>query len=221
MSLIAEFSLRSPDLVLASALAAAPNVTVELEQQMAAEFDAPVFVFWAFAGDFERLEAGLDRDETVTEYTVIEELGDRQLYRARLDCEDACAIYPVYQRLGASPLAATGSADGWQRRVRFPDRDAVVEMRKYCADNDVDFRLNRLYTPGDSALEDEFGLSPEQRHALVTAERVGYFEVPRDVALAELGEELDISGQSASERIRRGVSELVSNTLLSDFDRRG
>jgi len=219
MSLIAEFSLRSPDLVLASALAAAPNVTVELEQQMATEFDAPVFVFWAFGGDFERLGTGLERDETVREYTVIEELGDRKLYRARLDCEDVCAIYPVYQRLGASPLTATGSADGWQRRVRFPDRDAVVEMRQYCADNDVDFRLNRLYTPGDSELEDEFGLSAEQRHALVTAERIGYFQVPRDVALAELGEELDISGQSASERIRRGVSALVSNTLLSDFDR--
>lgn len=220
MSLIAEFSLRSPDLVLASALDAAPDVTVELEQQMATEFDAPVFIFWAFGGDFERLETGLDRDETVSEYTVIEELGDRKLYRARLDCEEICAIYPIYQKLGASPMAATGSADGWQRRVRFPDRDSVVEMRQFCTDNDVDFRLNRLYTPGDSELEDKFGLSAEQRKALVTAERVGYFDVPREVALAELGEELDISGQSASERIRRGVSELVSNTLLSDFKRR-
>ncbi|PSQ46004.1 bacterio-opsin activator [Halobacteriales archaeon SW_6_65_15] len=181
MSLIAEFSLRSPDLVLVSALDAAPGVTVELEQQLVTAEDAPLLVFWAFGGDFEKLETGLER------------------------------------RLGASPMAATGSADGWQRRVRFPDRDSIVEMRQFCADNDVNFRLHRLYAPGESDVVDEFGLSPEQRRALMTAERVGYFDVPREVSLDDLGEELDISGQSASERLRRGISELVSNTLLSDL----
>lgn len=217
MSLIAEFSLRSPDLVLASTLDAAPNVTVELEQQMATHRDDPVFVFWAFGGDFEKLETGLERDETVRCYTVIEELGDRKLYRTRLDSDNLLAIYPVYQRFGASPMAATGGADGWQRRVRFPDRASVVEVRQFCADNDVEFRLHRLYTPGESDVVDEFGLSPEQRRALVTAEREGYFEVPREVSLDELGEKLGISGQSASERLRRGISKLVSNTLLSDL----
>jgi len=217
MSLIAEFSLRSSELVLSAALREAPDVTVELEQQMATEFGAPVMVLWAFGGDFDRFEAGLAADESVREHAVIEELGERRLYRTRLAAENVCAIYPLYQQLGASPMAATGSADGWERRVRFPDRDAVVEMRQRCADRDVSFRLRRLYTPGDSALEDEFGLSAEQRDALTTAERVGYFDVPRAVPLEELGEELDISGQSASERIRRGVSKLVSNTLLSDF----
>jgi predicted DNA binding protein len=217
MSLIAEFSLRSPDLVLASALDAVPGVTIELEQQMATESDAPMFIFWAFGGAFDRFEEGLEGDETVSEYSVIEELEDRRLYRARLDTDEICSIYPVYQKLGASPMAATGSSDGWQRRVRFPDRDAVVEMRTFCADKDVGFRLHRLYTPSDSELEDEFGLSSEQRRALTTAERMGYFGVPREVSLDELGEELDISGQSASERLRRGVSKLVSNTLLSDL----
>lgn len=217
MSLIAEFSLRSPDLGLASALDAAPDVTVELEHQMATDPDAPVIVFWAFGGDFEKLEAGLERDETVQRSTVIEEVGEKKLYRARLDCDNVLAIYPVYQRLGAAPMAATGTADGWQRRVRFPDRDSVVEMRQFCRDNDVDFRLHRLYTHDESELEDEFGLSSEQRRALVVAQREGYFDVPRQMSLEELGEKLDISGQSASERLRRGVSKLVSNTLLSDF----
>lgn len=217
MSLIAEFSLRSPELVLVSALDAAPDVTVELEHQMAHECDAPIFVFWALGDDFEKLEAGLERDETVRSSEIIEELGERRLYRTRLDSENVLGIYPIYQRLGASPMAATGTADGWQRRVRFPDRDSIVAMRQFCADNDVDFRLHRLYAPGESDVVDEFGLSPEQRRALVTAERVGYFDVPRAVSLDDLGEELDISGQSASERLRRGVSQLVSTTLLNDL----
>jgi predicted DNA binding protein len=217
MSLIAEFSLRSRDLVLVSALAAAPGVTVELEQQLMTAEDAPLLVFWAFGGDFEKLEAGLERDETVRSSAVVEELGDRQLYRARIDREDIPTFYTTYHRLGASPMAATGSADGWQRRVRFPDRDSIVEMRQFCADNDVNFRLHRLYAPGESDVADEFGLSPGQRRALVTAERAGYFDVPREISLDDLGEELDISGQSASERLRRGISQLVSNTLLSDL----
>jgi hypothetical protein len=217
MSLIAEFSLQSSELVLSATLRGASDVTVELEQQMATEFDAPMMVLWAFGGDFGQFEAELDDDESVRKHTVIEELGDRRLYRIRLASENVCGIYPLYQQLGASPMAATGSADGWERRVRFPDRDAVVEMRSRCTDRDVSFRLRRLYTPGDSALEDKFGLSTEQRDALTTAERAGYFDVPRAVPLEELGDKLDISGQSASERIRRGVSTLVSNTLLSDF----
>lgn len=217
MSLIAEFSLRSSDLVLASALAGAPDVTVELETQMATRYEAPAFVFWAFGGDFDSFERGIEHDETVQSSAVLEELGDRRLYRTRFVSDEVLSIYPVYQRLGASPLAATGSADGWHRRVRFPDRNSVVEMRKYCADNDVDFRLHRLYTPDESEMVDEFGLSSEQRRTLVTAERVGYFEVPREVDLEELGEELDVSGQSASERLRRAISKLVSNTILSDF----
>lgn len=217
MSLIAEFSLRAPDLALATALEAAPGMTVELEQQMATRADAPVFVFWAFGGDFDRLEEGLVRDETIRETEIIEELGDRVLYRARLEPGNAIPVYPFYQQLGASPLAATGSHEGWQRRVRFPDRESVIELRELCADRDVTFCLHRLYTPGDAELEDEFGLSPEQREALTTAQREGYFDVPRQLSLDELGERLDISGQSASERVRRGVSELVTNTLLGDF----
>ena len=217
MSLIAEFSLRSSELVLSAALDAVPNMTVELEQQMATEFDAPAVIFWAFGGDFDRLETGLERDDSVRESTIIEELSERKLFRVRLKTDNICSIYPLYQRLGASPIAATGTADGWERRVRFPDRDSVVEMRRLCTERDVTFRLRRLYTPGDTELEDEFGLSAEQRDALTTAERVGYFEVPRDVALDKLGEELDVSGQSASERPRRGISKLVSNTLLGDF----
>ncbi|WP_132059014.1 helix-turn-helix domain-containing protein [Halorussus amylolyticus] len=217
MSLIAEFSLRSPDLALAGTLDAAPDTTVELEHQMGTQADDPLTVFWASGGDFDRLEAGLERDETVLTDEVIEELGDRRLYQVRLDADNLVPIYPHYQRLGAAPLAATGTHEGWQRRVRFPDRESVIRMREYCTERDVSFCLHRLYTPGDSEIEDEFGLSPEQREALTAAHRAGYFDVPRQVSLDELGDELDISGQSASERVRRGTSQLLTNTLLSDF----
>jgi len=217
MSLIAEFSLRSSDLVLSAALDAAPDVTVELDTQMASGMGAPTFVFWAFGGDVEALEAGLDRDPSVRSTTCVERRDGKRLYRTRLDDDEVLSVYPVYQRLGAAPMDATGTADGWQRRVRFPDRDAVVEMRQFCTDNDVSFRLHRLYTPSDSEVVDEFGLSSEQRRALVAAERAGYFDVPRQISLDELGDELDVSGQSASERLRRGVSELVTHTVLSDF----
>ncbi|PSP55620.1 bacterio-opsin activator [Halobacteriales archaeon QS_1_67_19] len=217
MSLVAEFSLRSSDLVLAPALETAPDVTVELEHQMATDLDRPAFVFWAFGGDFERWETGLERDVTVREWTVIEDLADRKLYWAQIDRDEITSIYPIYQQLGAAPMAATGTAEGWQRRVRFPGRESIVEMRQYCADNGVEFTLHRLYTSGESELEDEFGLSSEQRRALVTAQREGYFDVPRRMSLDELGEKLDITGQSTSERLRRGVSTLISNTLLSDL----
>lgn len=44
---------------------------------------------------------------------------------------------------------------------------------------------------------------------VVRAAEAGYFEVPRETPLRELAGEADISDVEASERIRRGVKEIV------------
>lgn len=215
MSFIAEFTIRSPRLALLPTLQKVPEVTAELEGQIATAHHHPLLIVWVTGGEFAAFEAELERDPTVERGRVIESLEGTRLYRIELTT-DLEAVYPTYQELGAAPLAGTGTHEGWYRRVRFPDREALARFRTFCADNDISFSLHRLYRP--SALEptDDLGLTDHQRRTLRTAFREGYFEVPRKTGLKELGEHLDVSAQSVSERLRRGVRRVLAGTVCRD-----
>jgi len=51
--------------------------------------------------------------------------------------------------------------------------------------------------------------------ALVSAVERGYFEVPRGVTLGDIADDLGISQQAASERVRRGTNTVLRTVLLS------
>lgn len=53
-------------------------------------------------------------------------------------------------------------------------------------------------------------ISEKQAEAVRLAAEGGYFEIPRDVSMSEIADELDICGQAASERLRRGIAKLIS-----------
>jgi predicted DNA binding protein len=59
-----------------------------------------------------------------------------------------------------------------------------------------------------------YGLTDQQYDALTAACEAGYFAVPRETDLDELSDDLGISHQALSERIRRGTEALVTETLL-------
>ncbi|WP_255681438.1 helix-turn-helix domain-containing protein [Natrinema sp. SYSU A 869] len=63
-----------------------------------------------------------------------------------------------------------------------------------------------------------FDVTPEQREALLLALERGYFDTPRKVTLTELAEEFDISSQALSDRIRRGVKEVLVKSLAATGD---
>lgn len=50
---------------------------------------------------------------------------------------------------------------------------------------------------------------------MLASER-GYFDVPRVVTVDELADDLGVSTTSVSERLRRGIDNLVDNTLRVD-----
>ena len=212
MSLIAEFRISSPTLVLATALDAEPATTIEVETEMATASNRPILVFWAAEGDADAFEAGLDDDPTVVERTIVDEMPPRRLYRVRLDTTDAQPVFPAYHRVGSVPLAATASHRGWDGRVRFPDRDALAEFRAFCDDAGIDFSLKRLYASRDETGADG-ELTEEQRAILETAVTEGYFDIPRGLSLTELGERHGITAQSASERLRRAEKRLAEAAL--------
>ncbi len=214
MSVIAEFTIRAPDLVLTATLNAIPEMTVELEQQMASSDETALLIVWATGGDFDAFDDALRRDPTIESHEIVEELNVRKLYRLWMDRDELIEVYPAYEEIGAVPMAGHGASGTWTRRVRFPERDALVEFQRFCNREGIEFSLNRLYTPGEK--ESAFHLTEAQREALVAAYDSGYFGVPRDATLSELSSRLDISKQSVSERLRRAQSRLVENTVLGE-----
>lgn len=60
-----------------------------------------------------------------------------------------------------------------------------------------------------------FNLTAKQRDALVAAYSAGYYETPREITAAGLAEEFDLSQQAFSDRLRRGTSKLIDETLIT------
>jgi hypothetical protein len=55
------------------------------------------------------------------------------------------------------------------------------------------------------------GLTDRQREALRVALETGYFSVPRETSLEDLAKRLDVSDTAASQRLRRGVENLIAD----------
>lgn len=211
---IAEFRLDSP--ALRRALDRAPETTAVYEE-VYEEDDSVRFLFWAEGGDLESFEQGLEEDPTVATSLDLVSTQDRRLYRVTSsDLGYDVVTFPVWRRLDLVPLEIEGTCEGWQFRMRFPDRDALADYRDACREKDLGFELDAVYHAQETSDDDGTKLSEPQREILVTAYESGYFEIPRDASLADVASRLDISPQSCSERIRRGVASLTESTLVDD-----
>jgi predicted DNA binding protein len=77
----------------------------------------------------------------------------------------------------------------------------------------IDPSIRRVNGVEDVMSHGGVGLSRHQHDALVTAFEEDYYAVPRGVTLDGLADELGVSHQALSERLRRGHRNLVESTL--------
>lgn len=174
-------------------------------------------VFWARGVDDDTLEATLRSDPTVATVERLSSTPSGTLYRSthRGDLP-AVAAYNAAIEHDALVLAGKSDGDGWNVRLRIPEWEALSAFCDRCAQLGVDVSVLSIRDRQETALDDEFGLTTSQRELLALARDRGYFSIPRDVSLAELAAELGISQQAASERLRRGLRTMVSNTVCED-----
>jgi predicted DNA binding protein len=139
---------------------------------------------------------------------------DRVLYAVEWAAETDPVLGAV-RGVDAYLLNATGSGESWEFELRFPDRGAMSEFQRRCRDRGVGFEVLRVYNPRKPDAGPWFGLTEPQREALVLAVERGYYDIPRDCTTVELAEELGISDQAVTERLRRAIVTLSSTTVLS------
>lgn len=219
MGLIAEFSVSSAELALYEATTAEPEVSLQLTDILATDPQRPELTFWASGADLDAFDRALEADWTVTDIEIITDLGDRRLYRARLTDEVEVVCYPAWVKAGASQLSTSCEDGVWRNRLRFPDEESFDEVRSWCVDNDLSFQLYRLYTDTGSDEASGTTLSPKQARAARRAYEAGYYDVPRQSAAETLGEDLGVSGQAVSQRLRRAHAALIEEYLLDETGR--
>lgn len=214
MSVIVEFKTGSSRLPLATAINEEPDVRLEIERETATIPTMPNMFFWAAGEDVDVFEEALERDPSVAEVRRLSEAGGRVLFWVQVSEDAEVVPYPEWVKLGAEALSGRYYDGQWHNRMRFPDRESLREYREFCEESGIGFSLHRLYDADKETAEPRDGLTDEQREVFRLAYERGFFEIPRQVTLDELGQELGISNQSVSERLHRGYARLVENFVL-------
>jgi hypothetical protein len=207
-------------LALSHTLASLPDLLFEVERIVSSGDDALMPLLWVRGPSRERVEATLEDDPTVDNVELVGDFTDEWLFQMEwIDHVDL--LVQMITNSEATVLDAVGRDGQWKLRVLYPERTLFSKTHEFCEDHGLDFDVTTIRElEGEPA--GRYGLTNDQYEVLAEAARMGYFEVPREVSLEELAEELGVSHQAASERIRRATNALVEDALfvgLNEYDR--
>ena len=214
MSVVAEFTIPASAFAFGEALGTEPPVKVTLERLFPAGNRIVAYV-WITESEFETFEDTVRERPYVHAFERIDSIDGSHQYRVEWDAglEDLLA---GIQRAEGVILQASG-VETWTFQLRFPNHDRLEEFYSYVTDHDIDLDVDRVYVLADQSTGGpEFDLTLAQREALMQAVRRGYFKVPRDVTMGTIADDLGISNQAASERIRRGTDSILRAVLLGE-----
>lgn len=213
MSVILEFTVDHDQFTLGRVLAGPPTMDIELERIVPTR-DAVMPFLWATGDDYDAFEEKVRASPYVDDLVALDKIEDSILYRIAWKGDHNDISRGVSEAEG-TVLEAHNDGE-WEFRIRFNDHDKLSKFHDYCTDNDIGIHVIRTYTLTERAESArQFGLSAEQREALVLGLRAGYFDTPSEASLDELADELGITQQAMSNRIRRGEKQVLSEVLLS------
>lgn len=213
MSVIVEFSIAGEDFQLGQILRNPPEMHLELEQIVPASDQVMPFL-WATGKNHAAFEENVRSNPAVKELRKLDVIDDSGLYRIEWETKPTHLIEGI-TKADAVILEAHGNSV-WNFRLRFPDHETLSEFHNHVLENDIPVSLDRTQTLLEETERGlRFELTQEQREALVLALERGYFETPSEVSLDELADELGITRQALSDRIRRGNKKVLDKALGS------
>lgn len=212
MSVIVELTLPAGEFELGRILTIQGDTSVTLETMVPmGEHPVPFFSLENHARNVfeERV-----REHPAVNHIELVDSDDRETLYA-LDWDfSGDAFFEGIRAFEATVLEAVGSTESWSFRIRFLSHDALSEFQSYCEEVDIEIETERLYNSTRPEAGPWYGLTVPQRETLIRAVEGGYYSIPRQVSTDELADEFDISDQAVTERLRRAIGALVTNTLL-------
>ena len=214
VSVVAESRVDRPEY--ASVLDEFPGTSLTVEGMTTSDCETLSMVLWAEGTDFDAFETALERTDEINDVEAWSESTDGcKLYRMRLPVE--ATDYRAWAEHGGALLGCTLDGEGMVVRMRFPDREALVDYRRHCRECGCSFELREL-TTSDGQLAGHDALTSGQRALLTAAVEGGYFEIPREISMSDLAARFGISDQAASERLRRALSNTLGDASLDRPD---
>lgn len=212
----AEFSVSSDAFALGQILQDGEDVQIELTHFVPIE-ETLVPYFWAETSAPDAFETSVRADDRVASLTKLDNGSEKILYQIEWATE-LDGLLTALRKHDLIVEAATGTAESWRFRVRGPDHGNLTAFQQTCQEKDVSIEVHRVRNPNDLDAN-RYGMSEKQRDAVELAFTDGYFAVPRETTLGDLGETVGITGQSFARRLARGLHSLIAETLLSDSPR--
>jgi predicted DNA binding protein len=167
----------------------------------------------AWAPNLDGLHQALEQDPTTREVERLVQREECSLYRIRWQARIRVVVYILGVEEGLL-LRAHGKDGRWRLRVMFPDHDSISSTYEFCKENGIDLSIRRVKGIVESIDRHDNEITEKQYEALAAGFESDYYRVPRGQKLEGLADELDISHQALSERLRRGHRKLIEQTLL-------
>lgn len=193
-----------------------PDVEIELERLVPTDMGI-IPLFWVTAENEAAVTETLRNDPLVDKVEMLMRTGGRLLLSVAWN-PDTDELIRIFTDLGVTVLRAVGTAEFWEFRLQFTDREQLRRFRHRCREKSIPIELLRVYNPALSS--GPALLTDDQREALETAYEYGYWDVPRVVTQAELATIVGISDNSMSQRLRRGVRVAVGQLLYGTSEPR-
>lgn len=163
----------------------------------------------------ETFERSVREHPSVNEIQLVNTYEDETLYALDWEPSESSLLWRILD-LDAVLLSASGTAHTWGLELRFPTHDALSTFQDYYVEEDISVSVERIYNPTRPDAGPWYGLTATQRETLTFAVEEGYYSLPRQISTQTLADAFDVSDQAVTERLRRGISTLVGNTLLVD-----
>ena len=212
MATEATFTIPSDEFPLGSVFEHLPNARIELERVIPAR-DVVIPYFWVRGAVTEDIEAAFEEHPGVEDIRLVDSAEDEYLLRVEWTT-GYTGVLSALTETDLTLIKGSGSARQWTFDVRGDDRNDIASFQRHCREGGIPIKLTKLsaLTPIES--DTESALTDSQQEALVLAYDRGYFNSPRDVTMAELGDELGISQQAVASRLRRGMKQILGRTLV-------
>lgn len=200
------------EFALYEALSSLPGVEFEVERVVQSGDEAAMPLMWIRNADSKAITTAFENDPSVRDLTLLSSFDDEHLYRMEWVSE-VQVVLQMLTNSNATIMDAYGTNGRWYLRVLYPDRDALQKTVEFVDEEGFTFELSAIREM-EGEPTGRYGLTEPQLEALSTALIDGYFQVPREIDQSDLADELGISHQALSERLRRATGTLIEDALL-------
>lgn len=213
-SVVIRGSLPAEEFLLAETIRTLPAVEFTCEPVVESGVDTLLPMVRAHGADSADLAAALDADPDVERATLVAAFDDGGLFRVDWG-SNVQLLVQMITNSQATILDLSSRGNRWSLRVLYPSREDLATTASFCERHELSFEVESIRS-FDGGTGGRYGLTAEQYETLRVAWERGYFRIPREADLSDLGEELGLSHQAVSERLRRGHEQLLENVLIGD-----